>query len=146
MLEVSVAGGTEPYTYVWSNGEDSDQITNLDAGWYQLIVIDNYGCDDTVALEVLSSEDLCLNIPNTFTPNGDNYNDTWIIDNMHLYPNAEVRIFNKWGNELYTTIGEYIPWDGKVNGVDLPSEVYYFIILLNNESSEKYTGVITIIR
>ena len=63
-----------------------------------------------------------------------------------MYPNASVKVFNKWGNEIYVSEGVYKPWDGLYNGKPLPSEVYYYIIVLDNEQDNKYTGTITIIR
>ena len=58
----------------------------------------------------------------------------------------EVKIFNKWGNLLFSSIGEYTPWAGTYNGEPLPSEVYYYIIELKNDLDNKYTGTLTIIR
>lgn len=121
-------------------------MDNLESGWYEVIYTDANACSDTVYYFVESSSSSCIDVPNTITPNGDDYNDTWFIENMHLYPNAEVAIFNKWGNELFKVNGEYVAWDGTVNGRPLPSEVYYYIILLNNEAGDKFTGTITIIR
>ena len=47
---------------------------------------------------------------------------------------------------MYSTSGNYIPWDGKHNGNDLPSDVYYYVIVLGNQDQNEYTGTITIIR
>jgi gliding motility-associated-like protein len=85
-------------------------------------------------------------VVNSFTPNGDNYNDTWIIENLYLYPNAEVRVFNRWGSLLFESIGTYSPWDGVYKGQALPSEVYYYIIRLNNGIDNQSTGTVTIVR
>jgi gliding motility-associated-like protein len=103
-------------------------------------------CAATFNFEITLNDQECLEIPNTITPDGDNYNDTWIIGNIDLYPNATVKVFNKWGNELFSSSGLYTPWDGTVNGNPLPSEVYYYIIVLGNEDNNEYTGTITIIR
>jgi gliding motility-associated-like protein len=145
-IDVSLIGGVEPYEYLWGDGSEENYVSNLEAGWYELIYTDANGCFDTIYYFVESSTNDCLNIPNTITPNGDLYNDTWILENIELYPNAEIVIFNKWGNELMRSAGEYTPWDGRVNGSPLPSEVYYYIILLHNDASNKYTGTLTIIR
>ncbi len=145
-LEIIVEGGVSPYTYLWNTGSTNDYVENLESGWYEVIYTDANACSDTVYYFVESSSSSCIDVPNTITPNGDDYNDTWFIENMHLYPNAEVAIFNKWGNELFKVNGEYVAWNGTVNGRPLPSEVYYYIILLNNEAGDKFTGTITIIR
>jgi gliding motility-associated-like protein len=47
---------------------------------------------------------------------------------------------------VFESIGEYDPWDGSFKGEPLPSEVYYYIIELNNAEDNKYTGTVTIVR
>ncbi len=54
-----VSGGTEPYTYEWSNGNDTDEIINLDAGEYCVTITDNFGCSIEACGEVLAGDDLC---------------------------------------------------------------------------------------
>ncbi len=145
-IYISPYGGSIPYTFVWSNGETSQDIEGLKPGMYDVTITDDHGCAYVFNFDLIQVEDECLGVPNTFTPNGDNYNDTWMIRNIDLYPNATVKVFNRWGNELYSTEGEYVPWDGTHNGNALPSEVYYYIIVLDNGQDNKYTGTITIIR
>ncbi|WP_426584242.1 PKD domain-containing protein [Mucilaginibacter sp. R-33] len=65
---------------------------------------------------------------NTFTPNGDGNNDLWLIDKLDSYPDAVVSIFNRYGALLYQSKGIYKPWDGKYNGLNVPSGTYYYII------------------
>jgi gliding motility-associated-like protein len=77
-----------------------------------------------------------------FTPNnGDNLNNTWVIDS--LYPPNEIIILDKWGNEVYHASPYNNDWDGKHNGKDLPSGVYYYILDYQNR---KRAGVVTIVR
>ena len=113
---------------------------------YDVIITDDQFCSETFTFEILMNSDECVETPNTFTPNGDNYNDTWVIRNIELYPNATVKVFNKWGNEVYDTQIPYEPWDGTYRGKPLPAGVYYYIIVLDNEQNNEYTGTITIIR
>ena len=88
-----------------------------------------------------------MDIPNTFTPNGDDYNDTWVISNVQLYPNYELHVFNKWGNEVFNSNkNSQEEWDGTQYGNPLPSDVYYYILKLNNIDDTQYTGTITILR
>lgn len=145
-ININTIGGVQPYTWLWSNGDVNESLIGVGAGDYTLIVTDDYGCMQSFAFTIDPSTVECVNPPNTFTPNGDNYNDTWIIENIELYPNAEVRIFNRWGNLLYESVGDYTPWDGVLNGNPLPSEVYYYIIKLNNGVDNQYNGTVTIIR
>lgn len=145
-ISTVVYGGTAPYTYVWSTGATTTGISELAPGTYMLTVSDDNLCESTFDFVIDMSTIGCIDIPNTITPNGDNYNDTWIIENIELYPNVQVKIFNKWGNLLYSQQGTYTPWDGTVNGEPLPSEVYYYIITLGNPENDQFTGTITIVR
>jgi gliding motility-associated-like protein len=64
---------------------------------------------------------LPITIPNTFTPNGDNINDTWIIKSIEAYAHCSVDIFNRYGVKFYSSIGYPIPWDGRYNGKPVPT-------------------------
>lgn len=81
---------------------------------------------------------------NTITPNGDGINDTWAIDALSDHPQADVSIYDRWGQRVFHSIGYKIPFDGG----DLPMATYYWVIRLNDLSggSEPYTGHLTIIR
>ncbi len=143
---VSTSGGTSPYTYNWSDGQITPDASNLAPGNYTLSITDNHLCLSTFDFVIDMNEESCVEIPNTITPNGDNYNDTWHIKNIELYPYATVKVFNRWGNLVFDGDKPYKEWDGTTKGEPLPSEVYYYIIELNNSMENKYNGTITIIR
>ena len=77
---------------------------------------------------------------------GNGYNDTWFIENLNLYPDMKMQVFNKWGNLVHKQEGEYYPWDGTFNGIKLPAETYYYILNLNQENRNPLKGNITIVR
>ncbi len=139
-------GGNGGYHYNWTSGANTSLADKLEGKVYSVTVVDILGCSETDSVHIPVNSSGCINPVNTFTPNGDNYNDLWVIDNMYLYSEAELKVFNKWGNLVYNQKGIYDPWDGKVNGVNLPSEVYYYIIDLNKEDRKPLIGNITIIR
>lgn len=145
-INLTTSGGVQPYVYSWSNGAVTQDIAGLIEGTYLFTVTDANGCQKMQSYIIYPEEKECVNPVNTFTPNGDNYNDTWFIENLDLYPSATVQVFNKWGNEVHSQEGVYVPWDGTFEGQPLPADVYYYIILLNNGQENKYTGSITIIR
>jgi gliding motility-associated-like protein len=84
-------------------------------------------------------------IPNTFTPNGDGVNDTWIIKELANYPGATVRIFDRYGIQLLYSQGYGKPWDGTYNGKPVPFGVYYYLIDIK-QFGEPLAGYITVIR
>lgn len=143
---VNAVGGNEGYTYLWSNGETNALNENLYNQYYSITVTDILGCTGQDSVYIPKNNIECVSPVNAFSPNDDLYNDTWIIENMSLYPDAELQIFNKWGNLIHTQRGAYEPWDGVVNGQDLPSETYYYILNLNFEDRKPLTGNITIVR
>ncbi len=85
-------------------------------------------------------------LPNTITPDNDGVNDVWNIPGIDQYPNAVVAIYNRWGNEVFSSTGYNEPWDGRRNGEDLPAGSYYYIIDYNTEGKENLNGTVNIIR
>jgi gliding motility-associated-like protein len=53
-----------------------------------------------------------LNISEAITPNGDGINDTWVIYNIENHPGTIVRVFNRWGKEVFYAIDYKNDWDG----------------------------------
>jgi len=75
------------------------------------------------------------------SPNGDNRNDTWYIEDIDLYPQNRVSIFNRWGNLVYEVRGydnTSQVWSGQSNqglrigGDMLPSGTYFYVLDLGN--------------
>jgi len=84
-------------------------------------------------------------IPNTFTPNGDGINDTWDVKFLNLYSNCTVNIYNRYGENVFSSIGYGIPWDGRYKGLPLPTGTYYYIIDLKS-GIKPLSGFLALIR
>lgn len=87
---------------------------------------------------------------NILTPNDDNKNDVWEILFINpTYPNADVRVFTRWGQQVFRSNGypDSKRWDGTNNGSLLPAGAYYYVIDLNLEGieTEPVTGAVTIL-
>ncbi|MDN5212994.1 cadherin domain-containing protein [Fulvivirgaceae bacterium BMA12] len=100
--------------------------------------------EESFVITLEANPALELVIKTAFTPNGDGVNDTWIIDNIRLHPNARVSILNREGSEVFNSVGYNEPWNGTYKGKDLPQDTYYYIIDLNG--NRKYKGFVTILK
>ncbi len=99
------------------------------SGQFKDTITNGTGCDSVCVLEL--SVVSCigdLQISNLLTPNGDNQNDTWKIDQPNLIKGCDVKIYNRWGQVLYETNDYNNEWDGTKNGDPLPDGVYFYSI------------------
>ncbi len=115
------------------------------------IAYDAYGCSDTarVAIKVNNiTNEISTLIPNAISPNGDGKNDVWKLEFLSLlYPNAEVDIYNRWGENIYSSVGYAEPWDGTYKGQKLPVGTYYYVLNLKDSNvPEPFKGGILLIR
>jgi len=100
-----------------------------------------FGCEgDTSYYEVIIEDCpyMQLFIPNSFTPNGDNHNETFYI---HGADNKEIKsfiIYNRWGEQIYETPGN-TPWDGQ----NCQTGIYSYSIRTQNNH---FTGTVHLIR
>ncbi len=83
-------------------------------------------------------------IYNGFSPNGDMVNDFFHIDGLELFPNHELKIYNRWGARVYETRSYQNDWNGTWNGKLLPGGVYFYIF--DDGERNIYSGSLTIIR
>jgi gliding motility-associated-like protein len=112
---------------------------------YRLDVSSNRGCgsaSDEATVTVYET----VKVPNTFTPNGDGYNDTWEIELLRIFPEAVVEVYNTAGSIVYRSVTYQQPWDGTRNGKPLPAGTYYYTIDLKVQNSKRLAGYVTIIR
>jgi gliding motility-associated-like protein len=88
-------------------------------------------------------------IPNAITPNGDNNNDEWIIENLESFPNCTIEIYNRWGTLVWKTTGTSLHWKGTNyrNDEVLPDGTYFYIIDLKGKVyNDPYTGYIQVVK
>ncbi|MFQ3579970.1 MAG: gliding motility-associated C-terminal domain-containing protein, partial [Bacteroidales bacterium] len=147
LIELGVIGGEYPYNYIVNGIKyESPIIANLSHGSYFITVLDNNSCEYRLTNIILSDyQEDCIRIPNAFTPNDDGINDLWVIENIELFPDAIVQVFNRWGQLLFETKDPGVSWDGKLNNSLLPTGTYIYIIAINN-NDKTYTGTVTIVR
>jgi gliding motility-associated-like protein len=107
---------------------------------YQLC--NNGGCD-TAQVEVTVVCDK-IKIYNGFSPNGDGFNDFFIIEGIEKFQNNTVSIYNRWGTEVMKTKGYKNDWDGKWKNENLPDGTYFYIF--EDGEGNRTTGFVQIQR
>ena len=119
-------------------------LTEEGVNSYSVIIAtgDNSECRDELLFTLIGR--VPLRVPNAFSPNGDGVNDKWVVPGMTTFTDANVKVFNRWGNKIFEIFGGYSEadaWDGG----NYPVGTYYFIINVNDDAhSEPITGALTI--
>lgn len=118
--------------------------TNITQGFQQpnIITPGDNPCDG-------DNDPKCLiDIPTGITVNGDGVNDLWILDGLNFFPDNEVFITNRWGEQVFDAAPYNNDWGGQYNGKDLPQGTYYYLLIVadGNGNESKLTGSIHIIR
>jgi gliding motility-associated-like protein len=84
-----------------------------------------------------------LTIPDVFTPNGDGFNDVWEFRNVGFHPVKNVIVYDKYGQKVFESGSEYIPWDGGINGKIIQGTYLYQITF---DSGDIRYGQITVLQ
>ncbi|NNF01715.1 MAG: T9SS type B sorting domain-containing protein [Bacteroidia bacterium] len=118
-----------------------------------LMLTDIEGCSsfDTITIFVDQNE-VIVSLPTLFTPNADNVNDTYgIVLGADKINNIEFQVFDRWGDNVYSTRDPYFNWNGvNKDGNVLPPAVYVYLLEYETFSQPgvrlKQFGDITLIR
>jgi gliding motility-associated-like protein len=131
---ISVIGnGDYEYSLDGNTFQSSPVFNLLDSGEYTVYVNDKNNCG--VVFETFYA----LNYPKFFTPNGDNYNDTWQIKNLDKkgLENSIIYIFDRFGKLVKQIKAGGTGWNGTFNGNQLSSSDYWFVLELTNGKNVK---------
>ena len=142
--------GTSSITSVWSFGNGTTRTTTTSVGTsaiysqpgtYTVTMFASKGsCSDTVYKVIRVDIPSKLEVPNVFTPNGDNSNDIFFIKAANL-TEITALIYDRWGNKVYelTTDKGNIAWDGKnLTGKESPDGTYFYIITAKGKDGQSY--------
>ena len=111
--------------------QSSPTFTDLPPGPYTVFVKDPLQCGSDQA------EIYLLNYPHFFTPNGDGFNDFWRVPFSEVEPNLKTFIYDRYG-KLITGFGvDSQGWDGTLNGRELPSTDYWFVVVREDGRTHK---------
>lgn len=121
-----------------------------DTGWFDVehVVINSYNCSDTSTARVRINPETYIFVPSAFSPNNDGTNDTFFATAVGIEA-FELKIFDRWGNELFSTTDPYEAWDGTDGkGTKAPLGVYSWTILAKDPNLNliQKRGTLTLLR
>ena len=137
-----------------TSSEENPEVTfsNENPGEYlvTLTVTTEEGCRDSVANLVEIVPDILFFAPNTFTPDGDNFNETWkiSIDGINIY-NFDLYIFNRWGEIVWESHNPEGEWDATYGGKPVPEGAYIWILRVADYTTDQkyeFNGHINLLR
>jgi gliding motility-associated-like protein len=134
-----------PATGLSSSTVSNPTVTAQNNITYTVTATTADGCSksETVRIEV-NKVDLIIN--NIITPNNDGKNDTWDVNKLAMIEGCKVRIFNRWGNEVWESDNYNNNWTGvNKSGNPLPDGTYYYTIDCK-EQDVMYKGSISLMR
>jgi gliding motility-associated-like protein len=116
----------------------------------QLIVETAEGCIDTIERVLSVNSDINFYAPNAFTPDGDEFNQTWkfYVSGIDEY-NFELMIFNRWGEVIWETHDPNAAWDGTYNGKVVPAGAYAWTASVKDlytDAKKTFKGAINIFK
>lgn len=139
-IALEVLAGVEPLNFTWSNGDTTQNLSGIPAGTYVVVVSDNGGCSSADTI-MLSRPDTVivppnppvtgLLLPNSFTPNGDGFNDAYVIRGMDPdYLQNELLVFDIRRQLIFSAKNYSNTWTGLSNsGERLPAGNYFVVFL-----------------
>jgi len=115
-----------------------------------LIVETELGCLDTTTYIFNVIEDVLFYAPNAFTPDGDEFNQTWKpeILGIDIY-DFDLFIFNRWGEVIWENHDPSVGWDGTYQGKPVQDGMYVWRARVSadyNDDKQEFSGSINLIR
>lgn len=142
-LLITFPDGSTKTTTANAQGQFGPIFSNLPQVLKSTVKVVATNANGVSSIEVLVPYEFEPNasVSEAFTPNGDGINDTWMIYQLENFPNTTVRVFNRWGHEVFYSNNYQNDWDGHFNNSSsiLPqsSSYYYQIDFSSNGSIDK---------
>ena len=152
ILNNTSTGGSQ-YLWTFGTGDTANAFEPLytyrTPGNYMitLTALNATGCKDIMQypIEVRLRESFF--VPNAFTPNGNDVNDYFSIKEENL-ATFNIKIFNRWGEVIYTSKDKDFKWDGTYNGSTVKQGIYGYTITTTSFNGDEHTfnGTITLMK
>ena len=133
----------------YTTSTDTTSFLYTSAGSYDVTVTvtDNNGCTDSDTITILVDEEITIEVPNVFTPNGDGSNDLFLINTTGI-DYLKVSIYDRWGVLVAVVEGVNAGWDGRAtNGMRAVDGTYYFVLdcITYQGAAINKTGFVTLL-
>ncbi len=148
-------------TYLWDFG-DGTQSTDMNTSHtfntsenggfvVTLYGYSEYGCVDSASIAIQVRKEILYYIPNTFTPDGDEFNQTFqpIFESGFDAHDWNMTIYNRWGEIIFESNNDAVGWDGTYNGEIVQQGSYTYKIefgLEYTDAREVITGHVNLIK
>lgn len=148
-VALEVLAGVEPLSFNWSNGDTTQNLSGIPAGTYVVVVSDEGGCATTDTIVLTRPDTIIvpptppvtgLLLPNSFTPNGDGYNDAYVIRGMDPdYLQNELLVFDIRRQLVFSAKNYSNTWTGLSNSGERLAAGNYFVVFLSPALSKPIT-------
>lgn len=133
-----------------ANPSSSFPIGEVGAYEVTLVALSDLGCVDSITKTILVEPEVVLYVPNTFTPDGDGFNEMWrpYIEGIDVQ-DFQLILFNRWGEVIFESRDPEGSWDGRYGGVPVKEGTYIWTIKAADPiSDEKYewSGHVTVLK
>lgn len=147
--------------YIWNYGDGSTSNSMEEAHLYNncnsgftitLYASSLHGCLDSISQSITYQEPLIYYVPNTFTPDQDEFNQQWLpIFTSGFEPyDYHLSIYNRWGELIWETFNPYIGWDGTYGQkTEVQEGTYTWTIIYKpkaNQERKELSGTLNLIK
>ncbi len=153
---IGSGGDTYQWNSIFTGTSSGNEYTALLTGVsgdfiFEMIVQNSLGCVDTVYNTLTINENYNIFIPNSFTPDGNEFNQYWspIISKVYDFNDYNLRIFNRWGETIWESNDPNVSWDGTYKNIPVSSGVYTWVLkigLVDNDDIITINGNINLLK
>ncbi|MGQ0738169.1 MAG: gliding motility-associated C-terminal domain-containing protein [Bacteroidota bacterium] len=131
-----------PNPYVTVSSTIGDEMT------YQVSAVNSDGCKGEGYVKIKIHKGPAIYVPNAFTPDGDGKNDRFTPFPVGIKAYNYFRVFNRWGQVIFSTKALHQGWDGRIGGMEQPTGTYVWMIEGITADNKLITkkGTVTLIR
>lgn len=147
-------------SYSWNMGDNSVDYDFFEPGDYifptynndfylvTLVAYNDNGCVDSTEVLIKYDNSLIMYVPNTFTPNGDEFNQVFKPVLPANVSNFNMKIYNRWGQLIFESFEFDLGWDGTFNGNLVQDGAYTWdiFVITHDAYTYKKQGIVNVLR